>query len=119
MTGNEPPKAILEFLPSPLSCIRKQIQSFLGFTNFYRQFIPSFAQITLPIMNFLKIKGERKPKLSQPLKWTVECQAAFKKLKQLFTAEPMLRHPNPDTPFVIQAYASDMAIEAVLLHKKP
>lgn len=55
----------------------KQLQSFLGFANFYHQFIPSFAQVALLITNLLKMKGEKKPKPSQPLKWTLECQAAF------------------------------------------
>lgn len=31
-----------------------QLQSFLGFVNFYCQFIPTFAQIALPITNLLK-----------------------------------------------------------------
>lgn len=44
---------VLDWAPP---CTRKQLQSFLGFTNFYQQFIPSFAQIVLPIMNFLKEK---------------------------------------------------------------
>lgn len=45
---------------------------------------PIFFPGSLPITN-LKIKGEGKPKL---LKWTTECQVAFKKLKCLFAAEP-------------------------------
>lgn len=96
---------------------QKQLQNFLGFTNFYRQFIPSFAQIMLPITNLLKTKREGKLKLTQPLKWTMECQAAFVKLKSLFPAEPVLKYPYPNTPFVIQADASDMAVGSVLLQK--
>lgn len=71
----------------------------------------------LPITNLLKTKREGQPKLTQPLKWTMECQAAFEKLKSLFPAEPVLKHPYPNTPFVIQADASDVAIGAVLLQK--
>ncbi|XP_070797140.1 uncharacterized protein [Pituophis catenifer annectens] len=70
--------AVLEWAP-PCTC--KQLQSFLGFANFYRQFIASFAKIALPITNLLKTKGEVRPKPSQPLEWTMECQAAFEKLK--------------------------------------
>lgn len=92
-------------------------QSFLGFANLYCQFIPTFAQLALPIMNLPKMKGEAKPRPSQPLNWSLECQAAFKKLKRLFTAEPALKHPDLDESFVIQADASDMAMGGVLLQK--
>lgn len=46
-------KAVLEWAPPHM---KKQLQSFLGFTNFYWQFILSFAQIALHITNLLKMK---------------------------------------------------------------
>lgn len=49
----------------------------------------------------------------------MKCQAIFEKLKQLFIAELVLRQPNPDPPFVIQADVSDVAVGAVLLQEKP
>lgn len=85
-------RAMLEWV---LPHTRKQLQSFLGFANVYQQFIPSFAQIALPIMNLLKTKGGDKPKPSQPLKWSMECQAMFELFKCLFAAEPVLKHPDP------------------------
>lgn len=71
-------KAILEW-EAPGT--RRQLQSFLGFMNFYRQFILTFTQIALPITNVLKTGKGVKPRLSQPLNWTVECQVALKSLK--------------------------------------
>lgn len=95
-----------------------QLQSFLGFTNFYRQFIPAFAQIALPITNLPKTKrGGDKPKPGQPLKWTMECQVAFEKLKRLFSTEPVLNHLDPEQPFTIQAEAKDVAVGALLLQE--
>lgn len=47
----------------------------------------------------------------------MECQASFEKLKCLFAAEPVLKHLDPNAPFVIQADASDVAVRAVLLQK--
>lgn len=96
---------------------QKQLQSFLGSANFYGQFIPSFAQITLPITNLLRTKREDKLKPRQPLKWNMECQVAFEKLKKFFSAEPVFKHPDPDKPFVIQADTSDVAVGAVLLQE--
>lgn len=68
----------------------KQLQSFLGFENFYCQFKSTFTQIALPITNLLKTGGRVKQKASQPLNWSLECQATFEKLKCLFAAEPVL-----------------------------
>lgn len=93
----------------------KQLQSFLGFTNIYRQFIPSFAKIALLITELLKTgRGEEKPQLSQPLNWTMECQG---ELNRLFAEEPVLKHTNPEEPFIIQVNASNMAVGSVLLQK--
>lgn len=47
----------------------------------------------------------------------MECQATYEKLKRLFTAEPVLKHPDPMKSFVIQADANDVALGAVLLRK--
>lgn len=47
----------------------------------------------------------------------MECQVVFKKLKQLFAAEPTHKDTNPTEPFVIQADASDVAMGAVLFQK--
>ncbi|XP_013927877.1 PREDICTED: stomatin-like protein 2, mitochondrial, partial [Thamnophis sirtalis] len=105
-------KAVTEW-EAPRTC--KQLQKFWGFANFYRQFIPSFAKIALPITNLLKSKGGAKPKPSKPLDWTMDCQAAFEKLKRLFAEESVLKHPDMDAPFVVQADASDVAVGAVLL----
>ncbi|KAK9395824.1 retrotransposon-derived protein PEG10 [Crotalus adamanteus] len=108
-------KTIIEWQPPRT---RKQLQSFLGFANFYRQFIPSFAEIALPLTELLKTgKGGGKPRPGQPLAWTMSCQTAFENLKRLFAAEPVLKHPCPGEPFVIQADASDVAVGAVLLQK--
>lgn len=71
----------------------------------------------LPITNLLKTKGGGKSWLTQLLKWSMECQTAFKKLKRLFAAEPVLKHPDLDKSFIIEVDASDVALGAVLLQK--
>lgn len=47
----------------------------------------------------------------------MECQVAFEKFKCLFAAEPVLKHRDPNTPFIIQADACDVAVGAVLLQR--
>lgn len=75
-----------------------------------------FAQIALPITNLLRTKGVDKPKPSQPLKWNMECQTAFEKLKMLFSSQLVLKQ-DPEKPFIIQADSSDVAVKAVLLQE--
>uniref|UniRef100_A0A803TSY3 Gypsy retrotransposon integrase-like protein 1 n=1 Tax=Anolis carolinensis TaxID=28377 RepID=A0A803TSY3_ANOCA len=100
---------------------RRQLQSFLGFANFYRSFIKGFAQITAPLTELLKTKGKGETaKVKAPgakLSWTPECQKAFETLKERFTEEPVLKHPDIQSPFIIHCDASDCAYGAVLLQK--
>uniref|UniRef100_A0A803TQ72 Gypsy retrotransposon integrase-like protein 1 n=1 Tax=Anolis carolinensis TaxID=28377 RepID=A0A803TQ72_ANOCA len=103
---------------------RRHLQSFLGFANFYRQFIPNFAQVALPLTDMLKTKkkggggqSDAKPKPSTKLPWNREAQEAFEMLKSLMSSEPILKHPDTQQPFVIQVDASDAATGAVLLQK--
>lgn len=76
--------------------------------------------ITVLITELLKTGGVgEKPRVNQLPNWTMEWQVTFKEIKRLFAAEPVLKHPNPEEPFVIviQADASDVAVGAVLLQK--
>ncbi|KAK9408147.1 hypothetical protein NXF25_006921 [Crotalus adamanteus] len=97
---------------------RCQLQSFLGFANFYRQFVPDFARVALPLTELLKTRNSPvKTRPSQPLAWSRESQAAFEHLKALFAKEPILLHPDPDKQYIVQADASDVAVGAVLLQR--
>lgn len=97
---------------------RKQLQSFLGFANFYRQFILSFAQVALPLTDLLCTKNTRlKARPGQVLEWTPKCQKTFENLKAIFSQEPSLKHPDLALAFVVQANTSDVAVRAVLLQK--
>lgn len=52
------PEKVWVVIEWALHCTRKQLQSFLGFANFYRQFIPAFTQIVFPIINLSKTRWE-------------------------------------------------------------
>ena len=53
-------------------------------------------------------------KTGVPFVWSSNAQAAFDKLKTLFTSAPVLVHPNPELPFVVEVDASDSAVGAIL-----
>jgi len=63
----------------------KDIESFLGFANFYRRFIHNFSHTARPL-NELKGKKE--------WKWEKEHQEAFKELKEKITSQPVLSLPR-------------------------
>ena len=89
-------QAILDWAsPSDL----KAVQRFLGFANFYRKFTKNFATIAHPITSLTR-KSQTK------FKWTTEAQAAFTQLKKAFTSAPILRHPVPEQPFIVEVDAS-------------
>ena len=85
----------------------KQVQSFLGFANFYRRFIQGYSKLTRALTD-LKKKSEK-------FQWKAECQEAFDMLKKCFTSSPILRHFDLELQFVIECDTSDFAIGAILL----
>jgi len=87
----------------------KQVQAFLGFTNFYCRFIKNFAKMSKPLSNLTK--------KNCIWNWGVEQQNAFEVLKKAFITAPVLRIPNDEDPFKLSTDTSDFATGAVLLQK--
>ena len=95
---------IIQDWPEPWKV--KDVQSFLGFANFYRRFIYGYSRITVPLTRLTR-KGI-------PWHFTDECRLAFETLKKAFTTAPVLTHWIPDTQIVVETDASDYALAAVL-----
>ncbi|KAL0204031.1 hypothetical protein M9458_002049, partial [Cirrhinus mrigala] len=96
----------------PLPTSLKQLQRFLGFANFYRRFIQGFSATAAPLTALTKpSRGD--------FQLTPEAIQAFKKLCHLFTTAPVLIHPNPAKPFVVEVDASDVGVGAVLSQRGP
>ena len=72
----------------------KDIQSFLGFANFYHCFIHGYSKITVLLMH-LTHKGT-------PWHFSNECHSAFEALKKAFTTAPVLTHWIPDTQITVR-----------------
>ncbi|KAK3548422.1 hypothetical protein QTP70_012843 [Hemibagrus guttatus] len=84
-----------------------ELQRFLGFANFYRRFIRNYSSVAGPLTSLLRGKPKR-------LAWTDQARAAFQQLKENFTSAPILRHPDPDLPFMVEVDASSKGLGAVL-----
>ena len=87
------------------------IQSFLGFANFYRQFIATFSDIILPLTQLTR-KGT-------PFSWEAIHQDTFETLKTAFSQAPVLIHFDPNNPIVVETDTSDYAIAAILSQITP
>lgn len=95
-------KAVREW-PQPQNL--KDVQSFLGFANFYRRFLDIFFKICAPLTAFSK---------GQSFTWSDAYRAAFEKLKLAFTTSPVLAHFEPEKPIILETDASDFVSAGVL-----
>lgn len=96
-------KAIIEWKhPDNL----KDLQSFLGFANFYRRFIKGFSSIVKSLTTLLQTKAT----------WDFndECKAAFQTLKDAFQDAPVLAYFDPKRKTVVETDASNWASGGVL-----
>ncbi|KAK3534434.1 hypothetical protein QTP86_015214 [Hemibagrus guttatus] len=91
----------------PASTSVRELQRFLGFANFYRRFIRNYSSVAGPLTSLLRGKPKK-------LTWTGPARSAFQQLKNCFTTAPILRHPDPDLPFVVEVDASSSGLGAVL-----
>ena len=108
VTQMDPAKiAGIAMWPTPTSV--KQVQSFLGFCNFYRLFIHQFSHIVRPL-NELTRKDT-------PWTWGERQQEAFETLRKRITSEPVLKQPQLEQQFEVEVDASGYAIGAVLMQR--
>ncbi len=74
--------------------------------HFYR-FIKDFSLHTAPLTSMLRGK-------SKSLSWNTNAHEAFEELKPAFSMAPILRHPDPHVPFVVEVDSSTTWVGAVL-----
>src|SRR5258708_24941639 len=84
----------------------REVQSFLGFTNFYRCFISGYTEFTQPLTNLCQ----------KNTPWHVgePESTAFQHLKMAFCTALFLNHWAPDLPMTVETDASDYAIAGIL-----
>ena len=85
----------------------RDVQSFIGVLNFHRDHIPKFALVAKPMYD---IMGP-----SATFSLGTEQEKAFDALTLKLMEAPVLTYPNSEDLFILDTYASNHAIVAVLL----
>ena len=85
---------------------KKEVQSFLGFTNLYQRFIEGFSHISQPLFDLTKADST--------FKWSSEEKLAFDTLKDRITSALILALLDNSRPYHVEADSSDFATGAVL-----
>lgn len=87
--------------------ILTELRSLLALLQFFRLFIRNFSHIAAPLTN-LTLKGHRLQNCS------MECTAAFEKLKELLCTAPIIRTPDWDKSFRCHVDASAWVVGGTL-----
>ncbi|GFT89833.1 retrovirus-related Pol polyprotein from transposon 297 [Trichonephila clavipes] len=99
-------QAVLEF-PTPRT--KTQIRAFLDIAGYYQNYINLFSVIAAPLTDALKGRAKK-----GEIKWTTECENAFRELKGKLIDKPVLYAPNFEREFIVQTDASNAGMGAVL-----
>src|ERR1700736_1124746 len=89
----------------PIPNNKCNLQQFLGFTNYHRQFIKDYSKIARPLNNLIG---------KSPWTWSPAAQAAFDRLQQHLTSAKVLALPTIHGKFCIHSDASLIGSSAML-----
>ena len=85
------------------------MQSFLGKINFFRIFVPNFAQVVKPLQYLVKN--------DVPFKWSEEQISAFVEIKRSIAKAPALMSPDISKDFILYTFATDFSYAVVLTQR--
>ena len=94
-------------MPQP-TC-KKDAERLLGMVNYFGKFIPQMSMITDPIRKVMKSDVE--------FKWGKQEEEAFRQIKEILTAAPVLAYYDVKRPVTITCDASKSGLGAVLLQE--
>ena len=84
-----------------------QLLSFLGFANYYREFIKGYADKVYPMQKLMRNKGKK-------FEWSDEAQVAFENIWRELCEAPVLGMPTEKGMYVLDTDASVVAISGIL-----
>ena len=99
------PKAVSKLRDWEISRNKTEMQSFLGFANYYREFIPWHARLVAPLHAITGIEAT--------FAWRSGQQLAFNEIKKAFTDATALAQPDSEGKFVLDTDARAAAISGI------
>ena len=93
----------------PIPKTKQELQSFLGFTNYHREYIKDYAIVT---ESLYKVAASSK---SGPINLTQSHIDAIELLRESICNAPVFPYPSTEHTFLLDCDASDMAIGCELL----
>ena len=100
------PKAVAKLRDWDIPHNKTEMQSFLGFANYYREFIPWHAKLVAPLH---AVTG-----LNSTFAWGPGQQKAFNEIKTALIEATALAQPDSEGEFVLDTDASAVAISGFL-----
>jgi len=90
----------------PIPTNLHEVRSFLGFGNYYKDFIANYLGIMQPLHDLTK--------KSTQWHWDEPQHTMFETLKELFTLYPVLRNPDPTKCYILDTDVSKYAVGATI-----
>ncbi len=110
--GLKPEPAKLQMIADwPVPTTHAHISSFLGFTGYYRCFVPDY------LMKMVVLHKEKKS--VEKFNWTTECQTEFEMVRAEFAKNLYLVFPDFSKMFYLETDASKMGLGACLSQSYP
>ena len=100
------PKKVKAILDIKTPTKRKELRSFIGIVNYYRDMWIRRSELLAPLAKLCSKK--------QKWKWTEVEQNAFDNIKKVVSREVLLSYPNFNKPFTIHTDASKFQLGAVI-----
>ena len=94
----------LQNMPPPTSTA--SLRSFLGIANYFRPFVPDYAQLSKPLTALCS------PKVA--FKWTQIHTSAFEKIKHSAVHSPLLAFIDYSAPLILRTDASTLGVGGIL-----
>lgn len=97
---------VLEF---PLPRTQKDLQAFLGLTNYFRDHVPDMTSYEKPLRELMDMTQKNKT-----LTWHADAEKAFYTARDLVARCPALFFVNENAPIVVMTDASDYGVGAYI-----
>ena len=103
----------LEKWPRPSNVT--ELRAFLGFCNWYSDYVEHFAKLAGPLQELLHLKkSDAKAGCKKKIPWTVETSNCFEELKKKLLGRLELNLMDPDKDFTLRTDASGYAVGCVV-----